>query len=1370
MAEPGIAIVGMACIFPGAGNLATFWSNICNGVDAITDMPASGWDRVFYDPSSRAVDRIPCRRGGFIDAHARFDPLRHGVMPVAANAAEPDQLLALEVAARALEDAGYGARPLQRTGVILGRAAIIGPRHARMSQHIRSAEQLVVALRELVPDIREEDLSGIKAEFQRKNNAGTLAEGVIGLVPNLLASRIAGRFDFSGAAYTIDAACASSLIAVDHACLELRCGRADMMLCGGVQLSRDEAFWSVFGQLGALSPSECIRPFDAGADGLLIGEGVGVLALRREADAQRDGNRIYAVIRGTGTSSDGKGASLVSPRVEGQLRALEAAWHASSVQPDAVGLIEAHGTGTPTGDAAEVETLRRFFGDGGARRVGLGSVKSMIGHTMPAAGAAGLIKAALGVYHSLKPGTLHCAQPREDLAGTVFSVQSRTERWDQPRRVAGVNAFGFGGVNAHVIIESVAPPSSSPERRRGARAATRLPEIEPPALYAAHSTEALRDALARDERDGQGSVRLCVLGVTPERRELAQRIVARNRPLHGHLGISFDTRALLARGGSVAFLFPGFDAAFEPPARDLVDFLGEEPIEPSQDGIIGQAKAILRTNALLYRALGVLGVEPNAVAGHSLGDMNALVAGGMLDQPAIDRLIAALDPGNLPIADVLYVALGCDLQAARRVIDGVEGAVISHDNCPHQVIACTAAPRLDELQRAADRAGVLAHVLPFRVGLHTPYVEPMLADFGAIARAASFHQPRCTVYSATTAAPYPANDERMRAIVVDHMVKPLRFRELIERMHEDGIRAFVQVGNGSLVQFVEDTLRGRPHVAVSAGSAKCSAREQLSRVLCSLWVQGADVRWDRLTSHAGSTAVEPAEQREQQTHTVVDRGVLLDLSVPFVHFDRALAARPDSLARAAVDPQRAGTPLQAALQRNLQLLSHAQRDVAVAASSASARDRVVAPESAQRGGAMTRVVRRRVDLTTWPELVDHSFQRQPERWQQSGEGQSVVPLTGILWLMVDAVAELLPGKHAIELHDVTAMRLFGVGEGVDLEITCRYDGHDRVDFELGPYAKGFARVSDQYPPRPTPSRAPLARERPAPNVARELYEDRWMFHGPAYQGVISLDAIGDDGARGRVRCLPARGALLDCAAQVLGYWVMASVEQDRLTIPMHVEHVFLYGPHPAPGVELVCEAEVRSIDERTVTGNLTLSSDAGVWAHVEGWIDRRVRADERMWELIRWPERSVLCITPEPGLAVLHDGYRDILTREFLEYCYLGKEERGSLVTVHPRERRSWLARRIAAKDAIRHLAWARGASPTFPIEVSIESMGADVFRTQLPDGTSFWVATDNEGDTTVALASDRPGPFVSLKPAPDRSPALVHTRLSDDCRVSWAR
>ena len=300
MSQTDIAIVGMACVFPGAPDLETFWRNIVDGVDAITDAPEERLAPLFYDPQSHTPDRIYARRGGFIDRFADFDAAAFGVMPVTAGTADPDHMLTLSVAERALADAGYleNTASRERASIILGRGGYMGSGMMRWVADVVVADQLAQSLRDLLPGISEEQVSQVKREFQSRTGVHG-ADSAVGLMPNLVASRVANRFDFGGSAYTVDAACASSLVAVDQACTELASGHADMVLAGGVHVSDTLTFWSVFSQLGALSRNQQIRPFDRNADGLLIGEGVGIVVLKRLEDAERDRDRIYAVIRGT---------------------------------------------------------------------------------------------------------------------------------------------------------------------------------------------------------------------------------------------------------------------------------------------------------------------------------------------------------------------------------------------------------------------------------------------------------------------------------------------------------------------------------------------------------------------------------------------------------------------------------------------------------------------------------------------------------------------------------------------------------------------------------------------------------------------------------------------------------------------------------------------------------------------------------------------------------------------------------------------------------------------------------------------------------------------------------------------------------------
>ena len=457
-----IAIIGMSAIFPGAPSLQHYWENIVSKVSAITDPPDDAWANVVYDPDSQENDRIYCKRGGYLGDLARFSPLEYGVIPLSVDGGEPDHYLGLRLAYEALADAGYGEKPLdgRRTAVIIGRGTYINRGWATLFQHGMVVDQTLAILKTLHPEYGEEELGEIRKALKTSLPPFN-AETAAGLVPNILTGRIANRLDIMGPNFLVDAACASSLIAVDLGARDLIARKCDVVLAGGIQASTPPHLLMIFCQLNALSRRSEIRPFDEAADGTLLGEGAGTIVLKRREDAERDGDSIYALIKGVGTSSDGRGAGVMTPRIEGEELAIRRAYDSTGISPDSIGLIEAHGTGTPVGDLTEVQALRRIFGSqrsGSVPACALGSVKSMISHTIPAAGIAGLIKVALALHHKVLPPTLNCEKPNPkfELEKSPFYINTETRPWihgaETPRR-AGVNAFGFGGINAHAIVE-----------------------------------------------------------------------------------------------------------------------------------------------------------------------------------------------------------------------------------------------------------------------------------------------------------------------------------------------------------------------------------------------------------------------------------------------------------------------------------------------------------------------------------------------------------------------------------------------------------------------------------------------------------------------------------------------------------------------------------------------------------------------------------------------------------------------------------------------------------------------------------------------------------------------------------------------------
>jgi acyl transferase domain-containing protein len=536
-----IAIVGMGAVFPGAGDAPSFWRNIRSGTDAITDVPPDRWDPgVYCDPELAGRDRFYCRRGGFLGDLAEFDPAPFGIMPAAVDGTEPDQLLMLRAAAEAIADCG--ALPgHERVGVIIGRGGYLTPGVARLDQRVHTVHQLMAVISDLVPGLTRERLDAVRAAFEQRLGPDQ-PESAIGLVPNFAASRLANRFDFRGPAYTVDAACASSLVAVDHAVRELASGRCDAVLAGGVHTCHHPTLWSVFTRLRALSPGGHIRPLDASADGTLLSEGTGAVLLKRLADARDAGDRIYAVIKGVGISSDGRATSMMNPLADGQELAIRRAWAAAGldpVAPDALGLLEAHGTATPVGDRAELTALGRVFGPPGGRPIGIGTVKSMIGHAMPAAGIAGLIKAAFAVHDGVLPPTLHIDEPNPALSATRFEPVTRTRPWEEdPLRRAAVSAFGFGGINAHVILETDhAQVRARPRRARHTdpgEAILRMAAASAREMAARLDVPDSRLLERAGEEPGEGPCRLAIVAPDARRLELARKVVARATPWRGH--------------------------------------------------------------------------------------------------------------------------------------------------------------------------------------------------------------------------------------------------------------------------------------------------------------------------------------------------------------------------------------------------------------------------------------------------------------------------------------------------------------------------------------------------------------------------------------------------------------------------------------------------------------------------------------------------------------------------------------------------------------------------------------------------------------------------------------------------------------------
>ncbi len=685
-----VAIVGIATVLPKAGDVREYWENILARVNAITEIPAQRWDwRLYFDADRQAKDKIYSKWGGFLDDLA-FDPMQYGMPPKAIESVDPMQLMGLEVAWRTLVDSGYHQKAFdrERASVILGAsggAGDYGLMYGLRSELPRFSGELPAQVAARLPQWTEDSFAGI--------------------LPNVVAGRIANRLNFGGLNVAVDAACGSSLAAIYGAVNELTSGRSDFVIAGGVDTAQSPFGFLCFSKTQALSPRGQCSTFDVSGDGIVISEGIAMVALKRLADAERDGDRIYAVIKGVGASSDGNAKGLTAPLPAGQLRAMRRAYGMAGFGPSTVGLFEAHGTGTVAGDTAELESTTRLMREEGAppRSAVIGSVKTNIGHTKATAGVAGLVKAALALHHHVLPPHRNVNQPNAvlaDPAAPLYLVEEATP-WiadgEVPRRAA-CSAFGFGGTNFHVVMEEyqgeyrdwLRPPASDgwsaellvwSESDRGALLA-RLDALQ--AQLPAAQTLLLRDLAAS-------------LATRPTARGATLAIVARNvDDLQAKLaaGLAFlrgESPSLppgvfhgtaTAPAGKLAVLFPGQGSQYTGMAREAA--LHFEPVsealakadaelrEPfaarfgagaklsqfifprGAYGDAGKLKArqqLTRTDvaqpalgaaeAGLFGFMGTLGLAPDMLAGHSYGEFVALHAAGAIDFGDLMQISAA---------------------------------------------------------------------------------------------------------------------------------------------------------------------------------------------------------------------------------------------------------------------------------------------------------------------------------------------------------------------------------------------------------------------------------------------------------------------------------------------------------------------------------------------------------------------------------------------------------------------------------------------------------------------------------------------------------------------------------------------------------
>ncbi|HOW89524.1 MAG TPA: type I polyketide synthase, partial [Elusimicrobiales bacterium] len=472
-----IAIVGLGIIAPDAPNKDQFWKNVLSGRNCISEVPKDRWDwRLYYSEDRKVSDKTYSKIGGFIKDFV-FDPIKYKIPPQTAAQISRLQQMTVETVRMALEDSGYDKKPFdpKKTAVVLGNA--MGAMRKEMTdlRVYKSQNGDWIKRTGTYAGITPEQQRTLIAEYEDQVDRNVLKiteDTMPGELSNVTAGRIANVFNLNGPNMTIDAACASSLAALDYAVMGLRSGKFDMAVTGGADEMMSAPAFVKFCKIGALSPDGSWA-FDERANGFVMAEAVAVYILKRYTDAVRDGDRIYALINSVGASSDGKGKGITAPNPKGQKLAIENAFAQVDYTPGDVDFVEAHGTATKVGDAAEVETLKSIFGPHmkSGKKLGLTSVKSQIGHAKAAAGAVSMVKTALALHHKTLPASINCVNPNPGIDLGLFSVITRSAPWEKtggPRR-ANVSSFGFGGTNFHVMLEEYTG-TNAPSARRAAEA------------------------------------------------------------------------------------------------------------------------------------------------------------------------------------------------------------------------------------------------------------------------------------------------------------------------------------------------------------------------------------------------------------------------------------------------------------------------------------------------------------------------------------------------------------------------------------------------------------------------------------------------------------------------------------------------------------------------------------------------------------------------------------------------------------------------------------------------------------------------------------------------------------------------------------
>jgi enediyne polyketide synthase len=877
--QQAIAVVGMACRYPEARSPAELWENVLAGRRSFRRIPAERLSlNDYYSSDPQAPDSIYSTQGAFIEGY-EFDRVRFRVAGSVYRSVDLTHWLALDVAADAFADAGFQAGdelPHVTTGVFIGNTLTGEFSRANVMRlrwpYVRRVLSQALAEGDCPPERARELLDKTETLYKQPFpavNEETLAGGL----SNTIAGRICNYFDLKGGGYTLDGACASSLLAVINACANLTAGDLDVALAGGVDLSIDPFELVGFAKAGALARDE-MRVYDSRSAGFWPGEGCGLIVLMRHEDAVAQGRQIYAVIRGCGVSSDGSGG-ITRPEVEGQLYALRRAYKQAGYGIETVAYFEGHGTGTTVGDATELQALSRALRDAGGPSIpaAIGTIKANIGHTKAAAGVAGLIKAAMALHTQVLPPTTGCIEPHQELKGQAAALKALRQAELYPadgHLRAGVSAMGFGGINTHLTLEV---PRT--ERRRMLNSKERALSFSAQDVelfaFAARNTdelleqlnhlEAYAERLSRSElidlsaqlqkKLGRGDVRAAIVASTPY--ELAMRLAALKDLMANGVRQRIDARNGIFLGiGSntprVGFLFTGQGAPLNADGgawSRRFEFVQElYAAAQSSEQRAGDTRtetaqpAIVKASISALRVLSRLGLTAAVAVGHSLGELTALHWAEAFDEQALARIASvrgrAMAMVDGPAGKMISVNAG--RQAALEMLNG-KRVVVAGLNSPVQTILSGEAEAIEAVARSAVARGLRCLTLPVSHAFHSPLVAAAAPTLSRHLASEELRPLRRTVFSTVTGERLASHTD-LRELLCTQVTSPVRFMDAVNAACDEGVDLWIEVGPGQTLCGLVKELTDAPAIALDAGGAS------LQGLLCAVgacFVFGAQV-------------------------------------------------------------------------------------------------------------------------------------------------------------------------------------------------------------------------------------------------------------------------------------------------------------------------------------------------------------------------------------------------------------------------------------------------------------------------------------------------------------------------------------------------